>query len=77
MLNQLHVVTSTAVVSGGEGLAALRYAQAISSVKCMVTLLSRMVGLLRRLAYALDRDFGARLLGGETLMVLARPRKVS
>ena len=41
MLSQLHVVTSIAVVSGGEGLAALRYAQAISSVNCMVTLLSR------------------------------------
>ena len=41
------------------------------------TAITRMVGLLRRLAYALDRDFGARLLGGETLMVLARPRKDS
>jgi hypothetical protein len=32
---------------------------------------------VRRLAYAVDRDFGARLLGGETLMVLARPRSVN
>lgn len=36
MLNQLHVVASTAVSSGGEGLAALRYAQALSSVSCTV-----------------------------------------
>lgn len=43
MQNQLHVVTSTAVNSGGEGLAALRYAQAIASAGCMVTLLSRNI----------------------------------
>jgi glycosyltransferase involved in cell wall biosynthesis len=41
MLNQLHVVASTAVISGGEGLAALRYAEEVSSVSCMVTLLSQ------------------------------------
>ena len=41
MLKQLHVVASTAISSGGEGLAALRYAQALSSASCMVTLLSR------------------------------------
>ena len=34
---------------------------------------TRVAGWVRRLAYAVDRDFGARLLGGETLMVLARP----
>jgi len=34
---------------------------------------TRVAGLVRRLAYAVDRDLGARLLGGETLMVLARP----
>jgi len=28
----------------------------------------------RRVIYAINRDFGARLLGGETLMVLARAR---
>lgn len=38
------------------------------------TLKTRLAGLLRRLAYAVNRDLGARLLGGETLMVLARPR---
>ncbi len=43
MQNQLHVVTSTAATSGGEGLAALRYAQAIASAGCMVTLLSRYI----------------------------------
>jgi SAM-dependent methyltransferase len=35
---------------------------------------TKAAGLVRRLAYAIERDFGARLLGGETLMVLARPR---
>lgn len=38
------------------------------------SLVTRAAGLLRRLAYAIDRDRSARLLGGETLMVLARPR---
>lgn len=30
--------------------------------------------LPRRIAYALNKDFGVRLLGGETLMVLAKPK---
>ncbi len=34
---------------------------------------TRIAGWVRRLAYAVNRDLGARLLGGETLMVLARP----
>jgi SAM-dependent methyltransferase len=38
---------------------------------------TRVAEWARRLAYAVDRDFGARLLGGETLMVLARPRSVN
>lgn len=38
---------------------------------------TRVAGWVRRLAYAVDRDLGARLLGGETLMVLARPRSVN
>ena len=38
---------------------------------------TRVAGWARRLAYAIDRDFGARLLGGETLMVLAKPRSVN
>ena len=38
------------------------------------SLKTRLAGLLRRLVYAVNRDIGARLLGGETLMVLARPR---
>jgi SAM-dependent methyltransferase len=38
---------------------------------------TRAMGLLRRFAYALNHDFGARLLGGETLMVLARPRSAA
>lgn len=35
---------------------------------------SRLAGLLRRVVFMLNRDLGARLLGGETLMVLARPK---
>lgn len=37
-------------------------------------LLTRFAGLLRRLARVLMGDAGVRLLGGETLMVLARPK---
>lgn len=35
---------------------------------------SRLAGLLRWAVFMLNRDLGARLLGGETLMVLARPK---
>lgn len=35
---------------------------------------SRIAGLFRRAVFLVNRDFGARLLGGETLMVLARPK---
>lgn len=35
---------------------------------------TRLAGLLRRLTFAAFGDAGVRLLGGETLMVLARPR---
>lgn len=38
------------------------------------SLRTRVAGIVRRVAYAINRDLGARLLGGETLMVLARPR---
>jgi glycosyltransferase involved in cell wall biosynthesis len=41
MQNQLHVVASAAVTSGGEGLAALRYAESIARAGCAVTLLSK------------------------------------
>lgn len=34
---------------------------------------TRLAGLVRRIAYAVDKDAGVRLLGGETLLVLARP----
>ena len=34
---------------------------------------TRAVSVFRRVAYALSKDFGVRLLGGETLIVLARP----
>jgi SAM-dependent methyltransferase len=33
---------------------------------------TRLAGLARRLAYAINKDAGVRLLGGETLIVLAR-----
>jgi cyclopropane fatty-acyl-phospholipid synthase-like methyltransferase len=35
---------------------------------------ARLVGLLRRVAFSTLGDLGVRLLGGETLLVLARPR---
>jgi cyclopropane fatty-acyl-phospholipid synthase-like methyltransferase len=35
---------------------------------------TRLAGVARRLVYALNKDFGVRLLGGETLIVLAQPR---
>lgn len=35
---------------------------------------TRTAGVVRRLVNLFDRDIGARLLGGETLLVLARPR---
>lgn len=38
---------------------------------------SRLAGLPRRILFALNHDFGARALGGETLMVLARAQSLS
>lgn len=35
---------------------------------------SRLMGVFRRVTYAFHRDIAVRLLGGETLIVLARPR---
>jgi len=35
----------------------------------------RLAGLVRRVAYAVHREWAVRLLGGETLIVLARPRE--
>jgi glycosyltransferase involved in cell wall biosynthesis len=42
-MNQLHVVANAGSVSGGEGLAALRYAQAIAHAGCEVVLLSKNI----------------------------------
>lgn len=42
-VRQLHVVANAAVTSGGEGLAALRYAESVARAGCAVTLLSRDV----------------------------------
>ena len=41
MINQLHVVSTTTVASGGEGLAALRYAESLAKAGCSVTFISR------------------------------------
>lgn len=41
--NQLHLVASAAATSGGEGLAAFRYAESISKAGCAVTLLSKNI----------------------------------
>jgi SAM-dependent methyltransferase len=38
---------------------------------------SRLVALPRRILFALNHDFGARVVGGETLMVLATARRAS
>lgn len=37
---------------------------------------TRMAQLPRRIAYVLNKDVGVRLLGGETLIVLAQPEKI-
>jgi cyclopropane fatty-acyl-phospholipid synthase-like methyltransferase len=37
------------------------------------SLRTRLTALPRRIAYAANKDFGVRLLGGETLLVLAKP----
>lgn len=50
-----------------------RYTGAAFSVP-QRSLKTRLMGLIRRIGYAIHRDAGVRLLGGETLMVLARPR---
>ena len=36
---------------------------------------TKFFGFLRRFAYAINKDVGVRLLGGETIMVLATPKK--
>ncbi len=41
------------------------------------SLKTKIAGIIRRVLFSINHDFGARLLGGETLMVLARPRKSS
>ena len=43
MQNQLHLVANAAVTSGGEGLAALRYAESIARAGFAVTLLSKQI----------------------------------
>jgi len=41
------------------------------------SLKTRLAAWPRRLAYAMDKDFGVRMLGGETLIVLAEPDSAS
>lgn len=43
MQHQLHLVENASVTSGGEGLAALRYAESIARAGCAVTLLSKHI----------------------------------
>lgn len=43
MQNQLHLVANAAVTSGGESLAALRYAESVARAGCVVTLLSKHI----------------------------------
>ena len=38
---------------------------------------TRLAALPRRLAYSVNKDFGVRVLGGETLMILAQARNAS
>jgi hypothetical protein len=38
------------------------------------TIKTQIAAIPRRLAYSINRDLGVRLLGGDTLMVLARPK---
>lgn len=40
--NQIHVVANSSINAGGEGLAALRYSQALARTGCAVTLLSKV-----------------------------------
>ena len=39
----------------------------------LVFLKTRFAAIPRRIAYAVNKDIGVRLLGGETLLVLAKP----
>lgn len=38
------------------------------------TVKTRLISMFRRIVYALNKDLGVRLLGGETMVVLARPK---
>ena len=62
MDNQLHVVVNADVTSGGEGLAALRYAQEVSKRNCMVTLLSTWAAKKQAEPVALRSRFEQQLI---------------
>ena len=38
------------------------------------SLKTKIAGIIRRILFSINHDFGARLLGGETLIVLAHPK---
>jgi len=55
--NQLHLVANSAVTSGGEGLAAVRYAESLSRSGCRVTLLAKTIALINRDSLPVDKFF--------------------
>lgn len=76
-VGHLHYFTKTLAISlleeSGYEVIEARYTNASLDAP-QLSLKTRLAGLLRRVVYALNKDTGVRLLGGETLMVLARPR---
>lgn len=76
-VGHLHYFTKTLAVSlleeSGYEVIEARYTNASIDAP-ELSLKTRIAGLLRRVIYGINKDWGVRLLGGETLMVLARPR---
>lgn len=76
-VGHLHYFTKTLAVSlleeSGYEIIEARYTNA-SLESPQRALKTRVFGWVRRLFYALNKDLGVRMLGGETLMVIARPR---
>lgn len=76
-VGHLHYFTKTLAVSllqeSGYEVIEARYTNA-SLEAPQRALKTRIFGWLRRPLYALNKDLGVRMLGGETLMVIARPR---
>jgi SAM-dependent methyltransferase len=76
-VGHLHYFTKTLAMSlmeeSGYEVLEARYTNASIDAP-ELSLKTRIAGLLRRIVYGINKDWGVRLLGGETLMVLARPR---